>query len=144
MDASDILAPSELEDTDLLKNEDFNFDLASKSLLFMTNNYDIDFKIINTNESTSPSAPSSATSSTSSTTNINNNKLINNLSSSNTSNISRPSLIPGKIYFYVKNSLFVSLFHINPKHITSLLECMNVLGNLFFLLFSLVISAILF
>ena len=35
IDASDILAPSELEDSDLLKNEDFSFDLASKSLLFM-------------------------------------------------------------------------------------------------------------
>jgi hypothetical protein len=36
IDASDILAPSELEDSDLLKNEDYNFDLASKSLLFNT------------------------------------------------------------------------------------------------------------
>jgi len=38
IDVSDILAPSELEDLDLLKNEDFNFDLASKSLLFNTVN----------------------------------------------------------------------------------------------------------
>jgi hypothetical protein len=43
IDASDILAPSELEDSDLLKNEDFSFDLASKSLLFMaTANMDDD------------------------------------------------------------------------------------------------------
>lgn len=41
IDSSDILAPSELENSDLLKptdDGDFAFDLASKSLLFMTAN----------------------------------------------------------------------------------------------------------
>lgn len=40
IDASDILAPSELENSDLLKADDadFMFDLTSKSLLFMTAN----------------------------------------------------------------------------------------------------------
>lgn len=43
IDASDILAPSELENSDLLKNDDLNFDLVSKSLQFMTSSVDNDF-----------------------------------------------------------------------------------------------------
>ena len=43
IDASDILAPSELENSDLLKNDDLNFDLVSKSLQFMTSSVDLDF-----------------------------------------------------------------------------------------------------
>ena len=41
----DILAPSELENSDLLKNDDLNFDLVSKSLQFMTSSVDIDFTL---------------------------------------------------------------------------------------------------
>ena len=39
------MAPSELENSDLLKNDDLNFDLVSKSLQFMTSSVDIDFTL---------------------------------------------------------------------------------------------------
>ena len=56
LDASDILAPNELENSDLLKDDNFSFDLASKSSLFMsTTNGDLDFTLPNT--ITSPNTP---------------------------------------------------------------------------------------
>ena len=59
LDASDILAPNELENSDLLKDDNFSFDLASKSSLFMstttTSNGDLDFTLPNT--ITSPNTP---------------------------------------------------------------------------------------
>lgn len=91
IDASDILAPSELENSDLLKTDDFTFDLASKSLLFMsssTANGDFDFSLPHSIASSSITT-TTTTNSTATTSNINN-------TSANMSSISKLTNSTGK------------------------------------------------
>ena len=78
IDASDILAPSELENSDLLKNDDLNFDLVSKSLQFMTSSVDIDFGSHSSNSTSSTTLPKNSSSSSTTVNNISN---VNNKSS---------------------------------------------------------------
>lgn len=79
IDASDILAPSELENSDLLKLElvddsEFNFDLESKSLLFTTANH---------HSHSHHHRPSNSSSSTTTATNYSDLDFFNPLSSTN-------------------------------------------------------------
>lgn len=95
IDASDILAPSELEDSDLLKNGDYNFDLASKSLLFNTLNTDTN----STSSFGSKPTKSKLTHSSS------------NLSTRSTSKLSQQyKHIPGKLALPLHCTVFIALF----------------------------------